>query len=59
MAFEGAKIVINKGLSSHFNIAHTITMSNLQPSGYRFGSTYVGTKQFSPYEVSETLLLNV
>ncbi|KAK2191626.1 hypothetical protein NP493_50g05094 [Ridgeia piscesae] len=48
--FEGAKLLINKGLSNHFQISHTMTMSTLQPSGYRFGCTYVGTKQFSPTE---------
>ena len=52
--FEGAKVVINKGLSSHFQVSHNITMSQLQPSGYRFGATYVGTKQFSPTEVSKS-----
>ena len=49
--FEGAKLIINKGLSNHFQISHTLTMSTLQPSGYRFGATFVGTKQFSPTEV--------
>ena len=37
MFFEGAKVLINKGLSSHFQVSHTITMSSMQPSGYRFG----------------------
>jgi len=50
--FEGGKLVVNKGLSSHFQISHTMTMSSLQPSGYKFGCTYVGTKQYSPSEVS-------
>lgn len=44
--FEGARLVVNKGLSNHFQISHTLTMSSVQPSGYRFGSTYVGTHQF-------------
>ena len=50
--FEGAKLLVNKGLSNHFQISHTLTMSTLQPSGYKFGCTYVGTKQYSPSEVS-------
>ena len=37
MYFEGAKVLINKGLSSHFQVSHTVTMSSMQPSGYRFG----------------------
>lgn len=49
--FEGAKIIIGKPLSSHFQVSHNVTMSQLQPSGYRFGATYIGTKQLSPVEV--------
>lgn len=52
VVFEGGKLVVNKGLSSHFQISHTMTMSSLQPSGYKFGCTYVGTKQYSPSEAS-------
>jgi mitochondrial import receptor subunit TOM40 len=48
--FEGAKVLFNKGLSNHFQVSHTWTMSTLQPSGYRFGCTYVGTKQYGPME---------
>lgn len=33
--FEGAKLMLNKGLSSHFQISHTINMSSMMPSGYR------------------------
>ena len=50
--FEGAKLIINKALSSHFQINHTMIMSSLQPSGYRFGCTYVGSQQFSQTEAS-------
>ncbi|KAK2153756.1 hypothetical protein LSH36_287g03034 [Paralvinella palmiformis] len=56
MPFEGAKLLINKGLSQHFQISHTMTMSTLQPSGYKFGATYVGTKQFGPAEAYPVLL---
>lgn len=49
--FEGAKVIIGKPLSSHFQVSHNVTMSQLQPSGYRFGATYIGTKQLSPVEV--------
>jgi len=52
VVFEGGKLVVNKALSSHFQISHTMTMSSLQPSGYKFGCTYVGTKQYSPSEAS-------
>lgn len=54
--FEGAKLMLNKGLSNHFQISHTINMSSTAPSGYRFGATYVGTKQTSPTEAFPVLL---
>ncbi|XP_030378996.1 mitochondrial import receptor subunit TOM40 homolog 1 [Scaptodrosophila lebanonensis] len=56
MTFEGAKIMLNKGLSNHFQVSHTINMSTTVPSGYRFGATYVGTKQYSPTEAFPVLL---
>jgi len=43
--FEGAKILMSKGLSSHFQINHTITLSSFSTSGYRFGTTYIGPRQ--------------
>lgn len=46
--FEGAKLIVNKGLSNHFQVTHTATMSSLAPSGYKFGATYVDTREFSP-----------
>lgn len=54
--FEGAKLVVNKGLSHHFQISHTINMSSMTQSGYRFGATYVGTKQYLPTEGYPVLL---
>lgn len=54
--FDGAKIMVNKGLSNHFQISHTLNMSSLTPSGYRFGATYVGTQQYSPSEAYPILL---
>ncbi|KAJ4444716.1 hypothetical protein ANN_06513 [Periplaneta americana] len=54
--FEGAKLMINKGLSNHFQVSHTINMGSVTPSGYRFAATYVGTKQISPSEAFPVLL---
>lgn len=56
VVFEGAKLMINKGLSNHFQVSHTINMSTMTPSGYRFGATYVGTKQISPNEAFPVML---
>lgn len=53
--FEGAKLMVNKGLSNHFQVSHTINLSS-QQSGYRFGATYVGTKQLSPTEAFPVIL---
>ncbi|KTG41611.1 hypothetical protein cypCar_00000739 [Cyprinus carpio] len=47
---EGVRLVVNKGLSNHFQVSHTITLSTLGDSGYRFGATYVGSKQTGPTE---------
>lgn len=57
--FDGAKLMVNKGLSNHFQISHTLNMSSVTPSGYRFGATYVGTRQFSPSEAFPVLLGDV
>ncbi|XP_062561295.1 mitochondrial import receptor subunit TOM40 homolog 1-like [Armigeres subalbatus] len=54
--FEGAKLMINKGLSNHFQVSHTINLNSSNTSGYRFGATYVGTKQLSPSEAFPVIL---
>lgn len=48
---EGVRLVVNKGLSNHFQVSHTITLSTQSDSGYRFGTTYVGSTQTGPVEV--------
>lgn len=50
--FEGFKFTLNKMLSTHFQVNHSITLSSVVPSGYKFGATYVGTNQLSPSEVN-------
>uniref|UniRef100_A0A3B1J0H9 Translocase of outer mitochondrial membrane 40 homolog (yeast) n=1 Tax=Astyanax mexicanus TaxID=7994 RepID=A0A3B1J0H9_ASTMX len=50
MQMEGVRLVVNKGLSNHFQVSHTVTLSTVGESGYRFGSTYVGSKQTGPAE---------
>ena len=49
--FEGCKLVINKGLSNHFQVSHTLQLSGTGPGAYHFGATYVGNKQTGPNEV--------
>ncbi|KAL2728582.1 hypothetical protein V1478_006214 [Vespula squamosa] len=48
--FEGARLIIKKVLSSHFNVMHTITLSSVTPSGYKFGASYIGTKAVGLHE---------
>jgi mitochondrial import receptor subunit TOM40 len=44
--------VVNKALSNHFQLCHTLNLPNSGPipPGYRFGATYIGSKQLSPTE---------
>ncbi|KZC09118.1 PREDICTED: mitochondrial import receptor subunit TOM40 homolog 2-like [Dufourea novaeangliae] len=48
--FEGARLIIKKVLNKHFSVTHSITMSSVTPSGYKFGAKYVGTKMVGPNE---------
>ena len=51
---DGAKIVIQKGLNRYFQTTHTITFgSDVQPSQWQFGATYVGSKEAGQNEVSK------
>lgn len=53
---EGVKLIINKALSSHFQVSHTIHMSTVGPSNYHLNATYVGDQQLSPTEAFPTLI---
>ncbi|XP_071806690.1 mitochondrial import receptor subunit TOM40 homolog [Asterias amurensis] len=53
---EGCKMVINKGLSNHFQISHTLSLGAFSPSSYHFGTTYVGSNQISPSEAYPVML---
>ncbi|KAJ8035318.1 Mitochondrial import receptor subunit TOM40-like [Holothuria leucospilota] len=53
---EGCKLIINKGLSNHFQVSHSLSMSSFGASSYHFGATYVGSKQISPTEAFPVLL---
>uniref|UniRef100_A0A667ZDE9 Translocase of outer mitochondrial membrane 40 homolog, like n=1 Tax=Myripristis murdjan TaxID=586833 RepID=A0A667ZDE9_9TELE len=50
MQMEGVRLIVNKGLSNHFQVNHTVMLSTLGDSSYRFGATYVGSKQTGPAE---------
>ncbi|XP_012252593.1 mitochondrial import receptor subunit TOM40 homolog 1-like [Athalia rosae] len=48
--FEGMKLLVRKPLSSHFKVDHTLTLSSVTPSGYKFGTSYTGTKRIGEKE---------
>ncbi|XP_053224839.1 mitochondrial import receptor subunit TOM40B isoform X2 [Podarcis raffonei] len=53
---EGVKLIINKSLTSHFQVTHTIHMSTIGQSSYHLNTTYVGDQQLSPTEAFPTLI---
>uniref|UniRef100_A0A0N5B078 Mitochondrial import receptor subunit TOM40 homolog n=1 Tax=Syphacia muris TaxID=451379 RepID=A0A0N5B078_9BILA len=55
MCFEGAKVMVQKGLSTHFQVTHTLSISPLS-TGYRFGATYVGNTMYSPTDAFPVVL---
>lgn len=48
--FEGGKLLINRILSNHFRVAHSIVLSPITPSGYSFGAFYQGTTMIGKKE---------
>ncbi|XP_012685002.1 mitochondrial import receptor subunit TOM40B isoform X2 [Clupea harengus] len=50
MQMEGVRLTVNKGLSNYFQVNHTVMLSTQGDSSYRFGATYVGSKQMGPAE---------
>ncbi|CAF4914554.1 unnamed protein product, partial [Rotaria sp. Silwood1] len=57
--FEGAKLSVTKMLSSHFQVSHSMTLSNGSNSGYKFGANYLGTQLYSQSEVFPVILGDV
>ncbi|XP_026546016.1 mitochondrial import receptor subunit TOM40B [Notechis scutatus] len=53
---EGVKLIINKSLSSHFQVSHTVHMSTIGHSSYHLNATYLGDRQLSPTETFPTLI---
>ncbi|XP_038624565.1 mitochondrial import receptor subunit TOM40B [Tachyglossus aculeatus] len=53
---EGVKLIINKNLSSHFQVTHTVHMSTVGQSGYHLHAAYAGDRQLGPNEAFPTLV---
>lgn len=49
MTFDGIKLALNRPLSPHLQLSHSISMGMMN-SSYKFGANYMGTKQVSPVE---------
>lgn len=49
MVFDGIRLSLNRPLSPHFQLSHSIYMGMMN-SSYKFGANYMGTKQVSPSE---------
>ncbi|ELK37146.1 Mitochondrial import receptor subunit TOM40 like protein [Myotis davidii] len=47
---EGVRLTVNKSLSNHFPVNHTVALGTIRESNYHFRVTYVGTEQLSPTE---------
>ena len=41
-AFDGIKVALNRGLSNSFQVSHTLQMSPVGQSTYRFGCVFAG-----------------
>ncbi|KAF6076165.1 translocase of outer mitochondrial membrane 40 like [Phyllostomus discolor] len=54
---EGVKLVVNKVLSSHFQVAHTVHLSALGLPGYHLHAAYAGDWQLSPTETQQSKFL--
>ncbi|XP_037549441.1 mitochondrial import receptor subunit TOM40B [Nematolebias whitei] len=50
LQMEGVRVVVNKGLSNHFQVNHSVLLSTTGDSSYRFGATFVGSRQTGPAE---------
>eukprot|EP00118_Oscarella_pearsei_P015411 m.138995 g.138995 ORF g.138995 m.138995 type:complete len:160 (+) comp38262_c0_seq8:34-513(+) len=53
---SGCKIVITKGISTHFSTSHTLMLDQQQASSYSFNATYVGKNQVGPGESYPVML---
>ncbi|KAG8146870.1 putative Translocase of outer mitochondrial membrane 40-like protein [Naja naja] len=53
---EGVKLIINKSLSSHLQVTHTVHMSTVGHSSYHLNTTYLGDQQLSPTETFPILI---
>lgn len=49
MVFDGIRLALNRPLSSHLQLTHSMSMGMVN-SSYKFGANYMGTKQVSPVE---------
>ncbi|XP_032436241.1 mitochondrial import receptor subunit TOM40B isoform X2 [Xiphophorus hellerii] len=56
---NGVRLVLNKALSKHFQVNHSLQLSSTEDSGYRFGTVFVGSGQAGPAEFYPVLVGDV
>lgn len=54
--FTGIKLLINKGLSPHFQVSHTVALNSGDNAGYRFGATFAGHNKVSETEAYPVIM---
>lgn len=54
--FSGIKLLLNKCLSPHFQVNHSLTLTSSENAGYRFGATYAGHNKVSESEAYPVLM---
>lgn len=58
MNFDGLRFTVNRPLSPNMQLSHSISMG-LRHSAYKFGASYMGTKQISPIESYPVLAADI
>ncbi|XP_063975617.1 mitochondrial import receptor subunit TOM40 homolog 1-like [Diachasmimorpha longicaudata] len=48
--FEGAKLRVKRYYNDEFYMIHSLTLSSMTPSGYKFGTCYTGSKRVGRVE---------
>uniref|UniRef100_A0A3B3Z503 Translocase of outer mitochondrial membrane 40 homolog, like n=1 Tax=Poecilia mexicana TaxID=48701 RepID=A0A3B3Z503_9TELE len=50
---NGVRLVLNKTLSKHFQVNHSLHLSSTEDSSYKFGTMFVGSGQAGPAETHQ------
>ncbi|XP_043993951.1 mitochondrial import receptor subunit TOM40B isoform X2 [Gambusia affinis] len=56
---NGVRLVLNKALSKHLQVNHSLQLSSTENSSYRFGTTFIGSGRAGPAELYPVLVGDV